>query len=134
MTKVVNKWCIAVGAFVLMICGFCPKLGAIFSTIPAPVLGGSIITVFSMILLNGIKMISRAGFSERNILVMGVTFALGLGLAADQAAVAHLPAILRFIFSDSVAATCIVAIIMNVLCPMKDKEDIEKAKQAMIDC
>ena len=122
------------GAFVLMICGFCPKLGAIFSTIPAPVLGGSIITVFSMILLNGIKMISRAGFSERNILVMGVTFALGLGLAADQAAVAHLPAILRFIFSDSVAATCIVAIIMNVLCPMKDKEDIEKAKQAMIDC
>lgn len=134
MTKVVNKWCIAVGAFVLMICGFCPKLGAIFSTIPAPVLGGSIITVFSMILLNGIKMIARAGFSERNILVMGVTFALGLGLAADPTAIAQLPTILRFIFSDSVAATCIVAIIMNVLCPMKDKEDIEKAKQAMIDC
>lgn len=134
MTKVVNKWCIAVGAFVLMICGFCPKLGAIFSTIPAPVLGGAIITVFSMILLNGIKMIARAGFSERNILVMGVTFALGLGLSADQAAVAQLPTVLQFVFSDSVAATCIIAIIMNVLCPMKDKEDIEKAKQAMVDC
>lgn len=133
MTKVVNKWCVAVGAFVLMISGFCPKLGAIFSTIPAPVLGGAIITVFSMILLNGIKMVAKAGFSERNILVLGITFALGMGLASDAAAVAQLPTVIRFIFSDSVAATCIVAIILNVLFPMKDAEDIEKAKQAMTD-
>lgn len=133
MTKVVNKWCVAVGAFVLMISGFCPKLGAIFSTIPAPVLGGAIISVFSMILINGIKMIAKAGFSERNILVLGVTFALGMGLASDAAAVAQLPAVLRFIFSDSVAATCIVAIVMNLVFPMKDAEDIEKAKKAMMD-
>lgn len=133
MTKVVNKWCVAVGAFVLMISGFCPKLGAIFSTIPAPVLGGAIISVFSMILINGIKMIAKAGFSERNILVLGVTFALGLGLASDAAAVAQLPAVLRFIFSDSVAATCIVAIVMNILFPMKDADDLEKAKQALLD-
>lgn len=133
MTKVVNKWCVAVGAFVLMISGFCPKLGAVFATIPEPVLGGAIISVFSMILINGIKMIAKAGFSERNILVLGVTFALGLGLAADAEAVAQLPTVLRFIFSDSVAATCIVAIVMNVLFPMKDAEDIEKARQALLD-
>lgn len=113
----------AVGAFVLMISGFCPKLGAVFATIPEPVLGGAIISVFSMILINGIKMIAKTGFSERNILVLGVTFALGLGLASDPAAVSQLPAALRFIFSDSVAATCIVAIIMNVIFPMKDAED-----------
>ena len=133
MTKVVNKWCIAVGAFVLMISGFCPKMGAVFSTIPAPVLGGAIISVFSMILINGFKMIAKAGFSERNILVLGVTFALGLGLAKDPAAIAQLPTVLRFIFNDSVAATCIVAIILNVIFPMKDKEDIENAKRAMLD-
>lgn len=133
MTKVVNKWCIAVGAFVLMISGFVPKLGAVFSAIPAPVLGGAIISVFSMILINGIKMIAKAGFSERNILVLGVTFALGLGLAKSPDAVAQLPAVLQFIFNDSVAATCIVAIILNIIFPLKDKEDIEKAKEAMRD-
>lgn len=133
MTKVVNKWCVAVGAFILMISGFCPKLGAIFSTIPEPVLGGAIISVFSMILINGVKMIAKAGFSERNILVLGVTFALGLGLASDAAAVAQLPSVLQFIFSDSVAATCIVAIVMNIIFPMKDAEDIERAKRAMMD-
>lgn len=133
MTKVVNKWCIAVGAFVLMVSGFFPKLGALFATIPAPVLGGAVISVFSMILINGIKMISKAGFSERNVMVLGVTFALGLGLAGSPEAVAGLPGVFRFIFSDSVAATCIVGIVANILFPLKDKKDIEMAKKAMID-
>lgn len=133
MTKVVNKWCIAVGAFVLMISGFLPKLGALFATIPSSVLGGAVISVFSMILINGIKMIAKAGFSERNVMVLGITFALGLGLAGNPAAVAQLPGALRFIFSDSVAATCIVAIVVNLLFPIKDKTDIENAKKAMID-
>lgn len=133
MTKVVNKWCIAVGAFVLMICGFLPKLGAIFSAIPSAVLGGAVISVFSMILINGIKMIAKAGFSERNVLVLGITFALGLGLSGNPAAVAQLPSVLRFVFADSVAATCIVAILINIIFPLKDQDDIEKARKAMID-
>ena len=43
-------------------------------------------------------------------------------------AVAQLPSALRFIFSDSVTGTCIVAIVANFLFPMKDEEDIKKAK------
>ncbi|MFV0364398.1 MAG: uracil-xanthine permease family protein [Suipraeoptans sp.] len=130
MTKVVNKWCIAVGAFVLMISGFVPKMGAVFAAIPAPVLGGAIISVFSMILINGIKMIARAGFSERNVLITGVTFALGLGLASYPEAVEQLPSAVGFIFNDSVAATCIVAIIMNIIFPIKDK-DLESVKKSL---
>ena len=132
MTKVVNRWCIATGAFILMISGFFPKLGAIFSAIPNAVLGGAIITVFGMILINGIKMISKAGFSERNILVMGLTFAFGMGVPSHPEAVAQLPYALQFIFNDPVTATCIVAIIANLLFPMTDQEDLEKAKEAML--
>lgn len=131
MTKVVNKWYIATGAFILMISGFFPKLGAIFSAIPNAVLGGAIITVFGMILINGIKMIGKAGFSERNILVMGLTFAFGLGMASHPDAVAQLPSALRFVFSDAVTGTCIVAIAANILFPMTDAADIELAKEAM---
>ncbi len=133
VTKVVNKWCVAVGAIFLALCGFIPKLGAIFAAIPAPVLGGAIISVFSMIMLNGIKMIGKAGFSERNTLVLGITFALGLGLASDADAVAALPGALGFIFADPVAATCIVSIIANIVFPMRDEDDIAKAKTAMND-
>lgn len=115
MTKIVNKWCIAMGAFVLMIAGFLPKLGAIFSTIPSCVLGGALMTVFGTIMINGIKMIGKAGFSEKNVLMLAITFSLGLGLAGNTAAIANLPGVLQFIFTDSVAATCIVAIVVNLI-------------------
>ncbi len=132
MTKVVNRWCIATGAFILMISGFFPKLGALFSAIPNPVLGGAIITVFGMILINGMKMIAKAGFSERNVLVMGLTFAFGMGVPSHPEALVHLPPALEFIFNDPVTATCIVAVIANIIFPMTDKSDIEKAKEAML--
>lgn len=117
MTRVVNKFCIATGAFVLMLSGFVPKLGAIFSVIPNSVLGGSIITVFAMILINGLKLLGKAGFSDRNILIMGITFAFGLGIANNPESVQGLPYILRFILKDAVVATCIVAIVANIIIP-----------------
>ena len=107
-------------------------IGLVAGYILAAVLGGAIITVFGMILINGIKMIAMAGFSERNILVMGLTFVFGIGVPAHPEAVAQLPGFIRFIFNDAVTATCIVAIIANVLFPMKDAADIEKAREAML--
>ncbi len=107
-------------------------IGLVAGYILAAVLGGAIITVFGIILINGIKMIAKAGFSERNILVMGLTFVFGIGVPAHPEAVAQLPGFIRFIFNDAVTATCIVAIIANVLFPMKDAADIEKAKEAML--
>ena len=122
MTKIVNKWCIAMGAFVLMIAGFIPKLGAIFSTIPSCVLGGALMSVFGTIMINGIKMIGMAGFTEKNILSLAITFSLGIGLAGNSAAIANLPAAIQFIFTDSVAATCIVAIVVNMIFSGQDEE------------
>lgn len=117
MTKVVNKWCIALGASVLVICGFLPKLGSVFASIPAPVLGGALISVFAMITLNGIKMLAQAGFSGRNVTVLGITFALGIGFAGHADAIAGMPTWLKFIFEDSIAATTLVGIVTNLVFP-----------------
>ena len=76
--------------------------------------------------------ITMAGFSERNILVMGLTFVFGIGVPAHPEAVAQLPGFIRFIFNDAVTATCIMAILANVLFPMKDAADIEKATVARL--
>jgi NCS2 family nucleobase:cation symporter-2 len=119
MTKVVNKWCIATGAATLIIAGLFPKVGAVFSIIPNSVLGGAVITVFAMIMINGIKMIAKAGFNERNVLVLGITFGIGLGLGSNPAALVGLPSFLQFIFKDTVACVCIVSIIANLIFPEK---------------
>ena len=42
------------------------------------------------------------------------------------------PSVLKFVFSDAVTGICIVAIIANLLFPMKDAADIAKAKEAMM--
>ena len=122
MTKVVNKWCIAMGAFVLMGAAFFPKIGMIFNIMPASVLGGAVITVFAMILINGIKMIAKAGFSDRNIIILGITFGLGLGLGAHPDAVAGLPPYIGFIFKDTVACVCIISILANMVFPPDEKD------------
>ena len=132
MTKVVNKWCIAMGAFVLMGAALFPKIGAIFNAMPSSVLGGAVITVFAMILINGIKMIAKAGFSERNVIILGVTFGIGLGLGGDPNVTAQLPGFISFIFKDTVACVCIVSIIANLIFP-PSKEDKELAKAAMLE-
>ena len=132
MTKVVNKWCIAMGAFVLMGAALFPKIGAIFNAMPSSVLGGAVITVFAMILINGIKMIAKAGFSERNVIILGVTFGIGLGLGGDPNVTAQLPGFISFIFKDTVACVCIVSIVANLIFP-PSKEDKELAKAAMLE-
>lgn len=117
MTKIVNKWCIATGGFLLVITAFVPKLGAIFRAIPDPVLGGAIITVFAMIMINGIKMISQAGFSNRNVIILGITFGIGYGFGTHPEVTENLPTYIRWIFQDTVACVCIIAMIASLIFP-----------------
>ena len=115
MTKVINRFCVATGASVMIVAAFCPKIGAVFASLPASVLGGAVITVFAMIFLNGIKMVSKDGFNESNSLVLAITFGLGYGLGASPEATAKLPAFLHFLFGEPITAVCLVAVVANLV-------------------
>ncbi|MCX7828136.1 MAG: purine permease [Thermanaerothrix sp.] len=121
MTKVVNKWCIATGAMVLILAGLFPKVGAVISVMPNSVLGGAVVTVFAMIMLNGIKMLAKSGFSDRNMLVLGITFGIGMGFSSVPALLEHLPKLLQFLFRDTVSSVCIISILANIIFPDSDE-------------
>jgi NCS2 family nucleobase:cation symporter-2 len=129
MTKVVNKWCIATGAFVLILAGFIPKIGAVFSVMPSSVLGGAVVTVFAMIMLNGVKLIAKAGFSDRNLLILALTFGVGFAVGDNKLLVGRLPAALQYIFRDTTVAVCIISVLANLLFPASEKEK-EKLRAA----
>jgi NCS2 family nucleobase:cation symporter-2 len=85
-------------------------------------LGGAVLTVFAMIMLNGIKLIARAGFSDRNILVLAITFGVGFAFSGDKLLVSRLPFFLQYVFRDSTAAVCIVSVIANLIFPAAEAE------------
>ncbi|MDR1467724.1 MAG: purine permease [Spirochaetaceae bacterium] len=131
MTKVVNKFCIATGAAVLVLAGFVPKIGAVFAAMPYSVLGGAVVTVFAMIMLNGIKLIAKAGFSDRNLLILAITFGVAYAIGDNKLLIDHLPAFLQYIFKDSIVAVCVFSITLNLLFPPSEEEKarLKKAQE-----
>ncbi len=126
MTRVVNKFCILTGAITLVLCGFIPKIGAIFSMMPDAVLGGAVISVFAMITINGIKLIAKSGFSHRNIIVLCTILAMGMGLGtANPESYAQMPRFFQFLFKDSVATVCIIGIVVNIIFPPDPQQNKE---------
>ncbi len=114
-TKVVNRFVIATGASFLIIVSFFPQVAEFFRLMPDAVLGGALITVFSIILANGLKILSTAGASDKNLFILAVAFALGLGLGGNPDFLAAVPSFIGAFFSTSVVATCIVAIIASFI-------------------
>jgi NCS2 family nucleobase:cation symporter-2 len=129
MTKVVNKTCILVTVIVLILAGLSPKVGAFFSAMPDSVLGGAVITVFAMIMLNGIRMIAKAGFSERNVLILVLTFGVGYSIGLNRALVGQLPRALFFIFNNPTVAVCFFAILLNTIFPLSAEEKAIREKE-----
>lgn len=128
LTKVCSRFVIGVGSAILLVAGFCPKIGAVLSTIPNAVIGGGTLVVFSMIATSGMRLISRAGFSNRNCLVIGVSLAFGIGTQFCKGASAQFPAGLAAMLEEnSVILTSLLAILLNLVFP-KDPEIKEPVK------
>ena len=81
-------------AGLLMLLGLLPKIGALATIIPTPVLGGAMLVMFSMIGVQGIRMLAQIDFSdERNILIVATALGLGLGVSSYPTIFQFLPKI-----------------------------------------
>ena len=123
MTKVVNRFTIGIGAGFLVLCGFFPKLGAIVSTIPNPVLGGGVLLMFSMITMSGLNLIYQSGkIAERDVVIIAASLGVAFGLSNVPQVMQHLPMWFQNIFKQAIVGAFVTALILNLLLP-KTKED-----------
>ena len=72
MTKVVNRFAIAMGAGILVLAGLFPKIGAIINVMPQPVLGGAAVVMFANIVVSGINLITREPLTGRNATIVAI--------------------------------------------------------------
>ena len=120
MTKVVNRFTIMTGAMFMILAGFVPPIGAFFSSIPESVLGGCTLMMFGTIVVSGIEMLARAGFTQRNIIIIALSLAIGIGFTSVTEAEiwAIFPKMIQDIFSGNcVAVVFVVSIILNLVLP-----------------
>ena len=123
MTKVVNRFALATGAVFLVLCGLCPKLGAIVSIMPQSVLGGAAVMMFSSIVISGIQLITKEPLSGRSLSIVSVALGVGYGMGANAGILAHTPQAVQLIFGGSgIVPAAMVAILLNVLLPKEEKE------------
>lgn len=123
MTKVVNRFTIATGACIMIIAGLFPAVGAILATLPEAVLGGCTIMMFGTIVVSGMQMVAKCGFSQRNITILALSLSIGLGFTQVPQIFAGFPQLFQTIFAENcVAVVFVLAIILNLVMP-KDKEE-----------
>uniref|UniRef100_A0A672HN59 Solute carrier family 23 member 2 n=1 Tax=Salarias fasciatus TaxID=181472 RepID=A0A672HN59_SALFA len=72
ITKVASRRVILMSGFFMILIGMLGKIGAIFSTIPTPVIGGMFMVMFGIIAAAGISSLQATDmYSSRNIFVFG---------------------------------------------------------------
>lgn len=129
MTGVVNRFTIATGAICMILAGLLPPIGNFFATLPESVLGGCKIMMFGTILTSGIQMISKAGFNQRNVTIVALSLAVGIGFTSGtEADIWHIfPQIVQDVFAGNcVAVVFVVSIVLSLILP----KDMEIKKEA----
>ena len=124
MTKVVNRFCIATGAIIMIVAGIFPAVGAVLATLPEAVLGGCTIMMFGTIVVSGLQMLSNCGFSQRNITIAALSLAIGLGFTQAPEMFAIFPDIVKTVFGENcVAVVFLVSIILDLVIPKEKKAE-----------
>jgi len=131
LTGVVSRFIVAFGGGFLILAGIMPKLGALVGAIPDAVLGGAIVIMFGMIAASGIKMLSHIGFTKRNMVIVGMTLAVAIGLPEQTEFFASLSTNTQAMIESGLIPGALTAIVLNLILPRDaDTEEDTPTKAA----
>ncbi|MBB6216896.1 uracil permease [Anaerosolibacter carboniphilus] len=117
LTRVFNPIIMRIAACFAILLGIVPKLGAVISTIPTPIVGGISIVLFGMIASIGGRTLveHQVDFTKsRNLIIAAVILVLGLGGAALPIGFGTMSFTI-----EGMALAAITGIILNKVLPVK---------------
>ncbi len=81
LTRVGSRRVVQAGAILMILLGMVSKFGALFTTIPQPIVGGMYCAMFGMIAAVGLSNLQFIDLnSMRNLFILGFTFFMGLSV------------------------------------------------------
>jgi xanthine permease len=103
-------------AGLLMLMGLIPKIGAFATIIPTPVLGGAMLVMFSMISVQGIRMLFQVDFNDqRNMLIVAVSLGLGLGVSVYPTLFEALPRTIQLFLGNGIVVASLSSVLLNII-------------------
>ena len=131
LTKVASKYVAVMAGIILVILGLFPKLAGLINGIPQPVLGGVGIVMFGTVAAAGIKTLSRVKLTDRNLLIIATSIALGLGVTFRPEVISQLPEGLQMIFASGISTGTIVALVLNLVLKESKEEILENTEEGI---
>ena len=121
LTGVASRY---VGYFIalfLVLLGFFPIVGVVFSFMPDPVLGGATLLMFGTVAAAGVKIIASQELDRKATLVIAISFSMGLGVELIPDILSQLPETIKNIFSSGITTGGVAAILSNMLIRIKEE-------------
>ncbi|QRN85419.1 uracil-xanthine permease [Clostridia bacterium] len=125
LTKVYDPRVMRIAAVVAILLGFIPKLNALISSIPLPVIGGISIILFGMIASVGARSLveHRVDFTQsRNLIIAAVIMVLGIGLEVMPVTIGETQYQI-----GGMALAAVAGILLNLVLPQEDSQDEEES-------
>ena len=108
-------------AAMLVLLGLFPIVGAVFSLMPDPVLGGATLLMFGTVAAAGVRIVSSQQIGRKETLVLAVSLSLGLGVELIPDILINAPDAIKGIFSSGITTGGLTAIVANAVIRVKEE-------------
>lgn len=129
LTRVGSRRVVQAGAIIMILLGTVSKFGALFTTIPSPIVGGMYCAMFGMISAVGLSNLQFVDLnSTRNLFILGFAFFMGLSVPEYFASnpltldLEWLSNIINTLGSTGMAVGAFIALLLDNTIPGTDEE------------
>jgi xanthine permease len=120
LSRIASRFVVTAAGVILVLLGLLPKMGAVVTGIPAPVLGGAGVALFGMVTASGIRTLSTVAWNETRALIVGVSVAVAMLPSVQPGLYGKLPDELGMILDSGISAGAVVVIVLNLLLNRQD--------------
>jgi xanthine permease XanP len=114
-TGVTSRSVAVVLGILLVGLAFVPKLAAIFSVVPTPVMGAVMVYIACFITLGGLQVLTSRMLDNRRVFVVGISLLFGLSVEVVPGLYQQMPAAVRPLFSSALSLGTVLAVALNML-------------------
>ena len=116
LTGVKSRFVVAISGGILILLGLFPKMAALFTCIPYPVLGGAGFVMFGMVISGGIKTLKSVEFDgNKNSLIVAVSIGLSMIPTVVPTFYQNFPEWVNTLFHSGITTGSLCAILLNLL-------------------